>query len=278
MNKPAFILLLTFLFIGSARAQCTNAYSTATYALAHTKKSLSSDNFDHQKLYAERAIESFEKDRELIKDCGCKESLLPIEKGLDNLYKAVDPKDWDEGRYYTKKALENAHELISTLEICTRPGAFPSVDYSVDTATSPGSGLSNTAISDQKNDLLKKQEQLAAEQQKLIEEQRLLEQKIEEHRRLAEQNLQKRQMELEQQRTLRRVAEASLSELEKNLRTIAIDLGCEQALSSLKVDYQRSDDVLSQESLEQTRQYYLRQAISIQQQALDALKKGSVAK
>ena len=278
MNRSAFLLLFLFLIIGSARAQCTNAYSTATYALAHTKKSLSSDNFDHQKLYAERAIESFEKDKELVEACGCKESLIPIEKGLDNLYKAVDPKDWDEGRYYTKKALENAHELISTLEICTRPGAFPTVDYSADASTNSGLGLSDTSMSQEKSDLLKKQEQLAAEQQKLLEEQKQLEQKIEEHRRLAEQNLQRRQMELEQQRTLRRVAEASLSELEKNLRTIAIDLGYEQAMSSLKVNYQRSDDALNNESLEQTRQYYLRQAINIQQQALDALKKGSVAK
>ena len=93
MNKAAFFLLFLFLIVGSVKAQCTSTYSMATYALAHTKKSLSSDNFDHQKLYAERAIESFEKDRELVKACGCEESLAQIEKGLDNLYKAVDPKD-----------------------------------------------------------------------------------------------------------------------------------------------------------------------------------------
>lgn len=278
MNKAAFFLLFLFLIVGSVKAQCTSTYSMATYALAHTKKSLSSDNFDHQKLYAERAIESFEKDRELVKACGCEESLAQIEKGLDNLYKAVDPKDWEEGRYYTKKALANAHELISTLDICTNKGAASKVDYSVATSSFSGSGASGTAIADQKNSLLEKQEQLAAEQEKLIEEQKQLNYKIEQQQQLAERNRYKRQQELEQQMNLKRIAEASLSELEKNLKAIATDLGYEQAIRSLKVDYQRSDDALNNESLEQTRQYYLKQVIKIQQQALDSYKSSAVSK
>ncbi len=278
MNKTSFFLLLLFSVAGSVQAQCTSAYSMATYALAHTKKSLSSDNFDHQKLYAERAIESFEKDRDLVKACGCEESLVQIEKGLDNLYKAVDPKDWEEGRYYTQKALENAHELISTLDICTARGAAPVMDYSVSTSSASGSGVSSTAISEQKNSLLEKQEQLAAEQQKLIEEQRQLDLKIQQQQQLAEQIRYNRQQELEQQMNLKRIAEASLSELENNLKEIAVDLGYEQAIRSLKVDYKRSDDALNNESLEQTRQYYLKQAIKMQQLALDAYKSSAVSK
>ncbi|MCG2460756.1 hypothetical protein K8352_08350 [Flavobacteriaceae bacterium F89] len=278
MNKTAFCLLLAFLLVSVATAQCNNAYSTATYALAHTKKSLNSDNFDHQQLYAERAIASFEKDRDLVKSCGCEESLQQIDKGLDNLYKAVDPKDWDEGRYYTKKALANAHELINTLDLCTSRKAATTVDYGVDLPTESGSGSSNISVADHKNNLLDKQEQFDAEQQKIIKEQKQLDREIEEQRKLAGQSRYKRQMELDQQIKLKRVAEASLLELEKNLKEIAINLGCEQAIGSLNVEYEHSDESLSHESLEQTRQYYLQQTIIIQQLALDVLKNRTVSK
>ncbi len=113
---------LPFLFlciVFSAQANCTNAYSSASYALAHAKKSLSSNNFDHQRYYAERALTAFEKTEALAANCGCDASSEPIYQGQDNLKKAIDPKDWEMGRYYTKKALANAQDLMAALDRCT---------------------------------------------------------------------------------------------------------------------------------------------------------------
>ena len=98
---------------------CTNAYSSASYALAHAKRALSADNFDHQRYYAERALIAFEKTEQLAADCGCEESHSPIYKGQENLDKAIDPKDWEMGRYYTKKAVANAHDVLAALDLCS---------------------------------------------------------------------------------------------------------------------------------------------------------------
>jgi len=117
--KNFTLLIICLLCTIGLKADCTNAYSSASYALAHAKKALSADNFDHQRYYAERALEAFEKTQAMTADCGCDASSDPIFKGIENLKKAIDPKDWEMGRYYTKKAVANAHELLAALDRCT---------------------------------------------------------------------------------------------------------------------------------------------------------------
>lgn len=115
-----FTLFIAFLITTFAvKANCTNAYSSASYALSHAKKAMSSNNFDHQRYYAERALTAFEKTQSLTEDCGCEASSESIFNGIDNLTKAIDPKDWEMGRYYTKKAVANAQDLLVALDLCT---------------------------------------------------------------------------------------------------------------------------------------------------------------
>lgn len=117
------IVFLSHLASVQANSNCTNAYSSAGYSLSHTKKALNADNFDHQQYYAGRALEAFEKTKDLVADCGCDSSLVPILKGIENLEKAIDPNDWELGRYYTKRALKNAYSLQESLDICTEKAA-----------------------------------------------------------------------------------------------------------------------------------------------------------
>jgi len=116
-NSTLFIVFLITTF--AVKANCTNAYSSASYALAHAKKAMSSNNFDHQRYYAERALTAFEKTQSLTEDCGCEASSESIFNGIGNLTKAIDPKDWEMGRYYTKKAVANAQDLLVALDLCT---------------------------------------------------------------------------------------------------------------------------------------------------------------
>jgi hypothetical protein len=128
-----FTLFIAFFITTFAiKANCTNAYSSASYALAHAKKAMSSNNFDHQRYYAERALTAFEKTQSLTEDCGCEASAESIYNGIDNLTKAIDPKDWEMGRYYTKKAVANAQDLLVALDLCTSGGrtAIPHDDVS----------------------------------------------------------------------------------------------------------------------------------------------------
>lgn len=125
--KHCYLLLGSFLIAVSVNANCTNAYSQASYGLAHSKKALSANNFDHQVYYAERALTAFEKAETLALDCGCASAETPIMNGLDNLRKAIAPKDWEMGRYYTKKAVADAQNLMAALDLCTSGGDTPSV-------------------------------------------------------------------------------------------------------------------------------------------------------
>ena len=119
--KPKF--LLSFVFIAAtlfASAKCDNTYSSASYALNHTKKSISSKNFDHQKYYAYKALEALEKVKNQIEVCCCAKAMDPILDGIENLVKASDPKDFEMGRYYTKKAFGDIQDLINQLDIYTQ--------------------------------------------------------------------------------------------------------------------------------------------------------------
>ena len=118
MKLTMFILLFS-ITITIAWSNCNNAYSSASYGLAHTKKALSANNFDHQRYYAERALTAFEKTEKLLEVCGCESSRGPLVNALENLSKSIDPKDWEMGRYYSKKALANAQDVIAALDVCT---------------------------------------------------------------------------------------------------------------------------------------------------------------
>ncbi|WP_394972231.1 hypothetical protein [uncultured Croceitalea sp.] len=119
------LLLLPILFFTSYSAQanksvaCDNLYSNVTYALSHSNKALNATNFEHQMYYAERALIAMEKAEILRNDCGC----IKVEEKnffiIKNLEKAVEPMDWDAGRFFTKKSKRLINELITTLDECS---------------------------------------------------------------------------------------------------------------------------------------------------------------
>ncbi len=149
------VLLMTT--VSASYADCLNAYSNASYGLSHAKKSLESHNFDHQQYYAERALEAFEKTRLLVNQCGCDASLNSILNGMENLQKALDPKDWEMGRYFTKKAVADAQMLMTTLDSCTGEVRHPLQD----TDTVIAAGEERIAVRNSKSsDELKAQLQL----------------------------------------------------------------------------------------------------------------------
>jgi hypothetical protein len=115
-----FLTFFAFSLISMGmHANCTNAYASAGYSLSHLKKSLSANNFEHQQYYAERALIAFEKVQAQIENCGCQASMNPILDGIENLETALGQEEWDMGRFYTKKALENSEELLNSLDVCT---------------------------------------------------------------------------------------------------------------------------------------------------------------
>jgi len=97
----------------------------------------------------------------------------PILDGIENLEKAADPKDFEMGRYYTKKAFGDIQNLISQLDIYTQ--GFEQTINTVDVSTDEDSSVEEAllselaAIESQKIKLAERQAQLL-ERQKAIEE------------------------------------------------------------------------------------------------------------
>lgn len=116
------LLLITFSFFLLFSAKTTKIkwdiiYTNATYALNHSKKALSSNNFDHQKHYSEKALESYEKIAQYLEASDNEELKLKISNTIKDLEHAVDAPDWDRGRFYTKRVYRNTREFITTLDL-----------------------------------------------------------------------------------------------------------------------------------------------------------------
>jgi hypothetical protein len=167
----SFTFILTTLWVS---AKCDNTYTSASYALNHAKKSISSKNLDHQKYYAYKALEALEKARKLIEICGCDKAVDPILDGIENLEKASDPKDFEMGRYYTKKAFGDIQNLINQLDIYTQGGlaTIDTSNVSMDTE-SADKKLLIKELSEIKNQqlILARKQEILEERKKEIEEQ-----------------------------------------------------------------------------------------------------------
>ncbi|EKF56204.1 hypothetical protein I215_04635 [Galbibacter marinus] len=266
MKKTTLFFLLIFI-AQYTNAQCGSAYSQATYALSHTKKSLSSDNFDHQKYYADRALEALGKTKTLVEACGCSDAVPAILDGLDNLTQATDPADWEAGRFYSQHAYEHLQTLMSKLDICTSGGTTSSIDYSPELAITQEGNNTETI------NYLEQQKKLELEKQRLLEQQQELEEKIVKQRQLAEQARVNRQLELEQQIKLKHLVEQKLFDLEKDYKQLFKGFGCVNIQEVLNGGYSREDAVLNSENLTQTRNHYVQITIETQEKLLEVLKK-----
>ena len=111
----AFVLAINLSFSN----QCDNYYAKVTYGLSHSKKALGATNFEHQMYYAERARKALEQSKSFMAECGCAKTEDKTLDIMETLDKAVEPVDWDAGRFFSKKALRQINELITILDECT---------------------------------------------------------------------------------------------------------------------------------------------------------------
>lgn len=107
--------------------QCDNFYAKVTYALSHGKKAMNATNFEHQMYYAERARTALEKSEAFMAECSCDKAKNKTLDAMETLDKAIEPVDWETGRFFTKKALGEINELITIIDQCTlgTPAASP---------------------------------------------------------------------------------------------------------------------------------------------------------
>jgi len=119
MKSLLFPIFVFSFLLSYSNSACDNLYSNVTYALSHSNKALSATNFEHQMYYAERALIAMQKVEALRNDCGCAETEDKTYTILKNLNKAIEPIDWDAGRFFTKKSKSLINELITVLDECS---------------------------------------------------------------------------------------------------------------------------------------------------------------
>ena len=249
-----YILCSVFMmFSAFTFADCTSLYSAVTYAFSHSGKSLKANNFDHQRYYAKRSMEAIEKAEEQLGSCGCTKAGPIIYDVKDNLEKAMDPEDWDMGRFYVKKARAFLDELITTLDLCTAdtdpvPSEMPDAEKENDYDDKKVKGEKTETLAEKQMALKKEQEALIARQKELekkLQEQRLLEQRLKEEREL----------ELDAQKELMVKAEIELYKMESAAVELIRTFSCEKEFTATGA-YKRSEEVLENESLRETRDFY----------------------
>ena len=119
--KSSFILLVLLFtsLVSYSNESCDNLYSKVTYALSHAKKAMVATNFEHQMYYAERALTAMEKAETYRIACGCaniEENTYQIQ---ENLKKAIEPIDWEAGKFFTNKSKGLINDLITILDECS---------------------------------------------------------------------------------------------------------------------------------------------------------------
>lgn len=113
------VLAIFFAVQATYSNQCDNFYAKVTYALSHGKKAMNATNFEHQMYYAERALTALEKSESFMAECSCDKAKNKTLDAMETLDKAIEPVDWETGRFFTKKALGEINELITIIDQCT---------------------------------------------------------------------------------------------------------------------------------------------------------------
>ena len=229
--KINLLFIISLLFQISVSANCADAYASASYSLSHTKKSLNANNFDHQQYSASRALEAFEKSKELVTTCGCESSMNAIIDGIENLESSLEASDWDMGRYYAKRALANAQDLLGFLDMCSSNNPEQVTEEPYD----------------------EEDEAVTAEDDTI--------------NILVESDTDEMEMKIDFQR----LAEINISELERAINELALLFDCDKASKIINSRKDRTEEDLKMESFTETKAHYVSQTVSIHNKALFAL-------
>jgi hypothetical protein len=159
-----FAAVISLFCSSSPQSVCADAYTSASYGLSHSKKAFNAHNFDHQKYYAGRALEALEKTRDLVGECGCTGAMNSIEDGMENLEEALDPTDWKMGRYYSKKAMENAYSVLENLDLCSMSEDSVTEQSETDSDSKTGSSATSDSVEDETEEAIQEFEATAREQ------------------------------------------------------------------------------------------------------------------
>ncbi|WP_109097645.1 hypothetical protein [Aquimarina sp. AU58] len=261
MKKIALILFL-LCFIPRTNAQNTydDALTAASYAYSHSKKAHGANNVFHTQEYADKAIEAFQKVEDLADKCGCKEANETAYKARVDMESSLEQDTYERSRYFAKRAKELGSQLLEQLTSCQANGD----NYSdADVASTEG----ENELAEATQEVASKQKELEEKRRQLEIEQQKLEQQIAEQNKMKAEFEAKRAAELKAQSLIKSKAEMALQKLESALQELSVVLNEESKFVS-QADYVRSENDLKNESLDDTKTFYVNRAKELTQTAM----------
>jgi len=263
LNMKRFIVTLflsSVIYSGNAQKLYDDALSYASYALAHSKNAYNSNNVYHTQEFADKAIEAFEKVENIADQCGCLEANETSYQAKEDMASSVNQDTYERSRFYAKRAKDLARRLLEELTYCqANPEDYPYPD-SMASAEDNEIALASEDVSNKQQELEERKRQLELEQKRL-------EKQIADQDRLRVEIEQKRAAELKQQTLMKSQAEKALKKLETALQELSILLN-KKAMFDAKNNYSRSDSDLKNESLDDTKSFYVNRAKELTNKAV----------
>jgi len=255
------IFHITFLLINLnliAQVNCEIAFSAANYSISHTEKAYEANNIKHTQEWAARAEETLQEVEQLTLDCGCNEASEYAYQAYEASSNSLSQTNWEQSRFYAKRAYTKAKLMIDELSICTNVNVDEMSNFSGQTNNvNKGSSLS----------LDEEQEMLLAEQKYLEEQQKILQQKIEAQKKAKEALNNQRALELKKQQRVKMNADAAMIELKNGYQAVFEALGCSESFNFPRSKYSLTQEELELHSLEETKNHYKLKMNAISQKA-----------
>ncbi len=261
MKNVAFILLLScFAYQTSAQNLYDDALTAASYAYSHSKKAHGANNVYHTQEYADKAIESFQKVEDLASECGCKIANETAYQARVDMQSSLEQDTYERSRFFAKRAKELGSQLLEQLTQCQ-------ANTGNDMYAEEASIEDENEIAEVTNEVSQKQKELEEKRRQLALEQKELEEQIALQNKMKAELEAKRAAEFEKQSLIKSKAEKALKKLEIALQELSIVLNEESKFESQK-DYLRSDNDLKNESLDDTKSFYVNRAKELTETAI----------
>ncbi|MBW1298339.1 hypothetical protein [Aquimarina litoralis] len=262
MKKIASTLvLLSFISQVNAQDLYEDALTAASYAYSHSKKAHGANNVFHTQEYADKAIEAFEKVETLADKCGCTQANETAYEAKTNMVSSLDQDTYERSRYYAKQAKELGPKLLEQLTDCQANGSSSYTEDIADVSEE------EEAIAIASEEVAQKQKELEEQRRQLeIEQQKLQEQIAAQQKAQAEFEAQ-RAAELKEQTAVKAKAEQALQKLESALQELSIAFDNDSTFETQK-DYVRSENDLKNETLDDTKSFYVNRAKELTKSAM----------
>ncbi|MFC5044619.1 hypothetical protein ACFSTE_22800 [Aquimarina hainanensis] len=265
MKKIALTLfLLCFIPKANAQNNYDDALTAASYAYSHTKKAHGANNVFHTQEYADKAIESYLKVEELSEKCGCTEANKMAYEARVDLESSLEQDTYERSRFYVKRVKEQGSKILEVLTNCqANSGSYSDAD-DVASLDSP----EDDSIAEASMEVARKQKELEEKRRQLeIEQQKLQQQIAEQNKKKAEFEA-KRLAELKEQTIIKNKAELALQKLENALQELSVVLNENSTFESNKGNYIRPENALKNESLGDTKTFYIDRAKELTKTAM----------